>query len=206
MVTRTKELNIIICGVGGQGVILMSELLGYAVVHDRLKVRGSEVLGMAQRGGSVVSNIRIGNEIYAPLIPEGRCNLMAAMEPSEALRNINFLAKSSLIVLNTKKIIPYTIYNGESKYPSLEVILEKLSKVVKKVVIIDADQLALKAGSRQTANLVMLGALLGTGLVPIEIETIKTIIQEHFPDKISTTNIKAFNLGYKKSQKSFAAT
>jgi len=107
-----KEFNILITGVGGQGVILMSELLGKAAVADGLRVRGSEILGMAVRGGSVTSVIRIGDEVYGPLIPAGKCNSLLEMEPSEALRNIAYLSKSSKETIQARfpaKVAPVNI-------------------------------------------------------------------------------------------------
>ena len=127
-----KELNILIAGVGGQGVVLMSELLGKAAIAEGLKVRGSETLGMAVRGGSVTSAVRIGDEVYGPLIPAGKCDALVGMEPAEALRNISYLSPSSSVILNTEVITPFTVAIGESKYPSLEEILEKLEKSYQK--------------------------------------------------------------------------
>ena len=205
MIMKVKELNVVICGVGGQGVVLMSELLGHAAVHDGLRIRGSEVLGMAQRGGPVFSNIRFGSEVYAPLTPEGKCDILVALEPSEALRNINFVSKSSLIILNTRKVVPYTVYIGDSNYPTLEEILGKLNKAAKKIIALDATQVAKEAGNVQSTNVVMLGALFGTEKMPISMETIKVIIEERFPAKFVAVNIKAFDLGYRLSQKMLAA-
>jgi len=195
-----KEFNILITGVGGQGVILMSELLGKAAVRDGLKVRGSEILGMAVRGGSVTSIIRIGDEVYGPLIPMGKCDVLIGMEPSEALRNITYLSKSSLAIVNIAVTIPFTVSLGESKYPSLEEILEKLSNASDRVVKLDAAQIAQEAGSLLTTNIVMLGALFGTGKLPIGIETIKETIRRRFPAKTAPVNIKAFDLGYQACQ------
>jgi len=205
MVTSEKEMNVIICGLGGQGVVLMYELLGHAAVQDGLKILGSEVLGMAQRGGPVFSNIRLGSEVYAPLTPEGKCDLMVAVEPSEALRNITFLSTASLVALNTRKVVPYTVYSGESKYPSLEEIQEKLNKVAKKIILLDATQLAQEAGNLQSTNVVMLGALFGIGQMPIKTGTIKAVMMERFSNKIAAVNIKAFGLGYDVSQKAMAS-
>ena len=196
----TKELNIIICGVGGQGVVLMSELLGNAAVRDDIEVKGSEVLGMAQRGGSVFSNIRLGSEAYAPMTPEGECDVLVAMEPSEALRNINYLSKSSLVVLNSREVRPFTVFLGQSGYPSLEAILAKLNQIVGRVVTLDAALIAEEAGSLQSANMVMLGALFGTGLMPIKTETVQAVIQARFPAKAAGVNIKAFEMGYQEVQ------
>jgi len=191
-----KEFNILITGVGGQGVILMSELLGQAAVADGLRVRGSEILGMAVRGGSVTSAIRIGDNVYGPLIPTGKCNALIGMEPSEALRNIAYLSKSSLVLLNTAVTIPFTVSIGESSYPSLEEMLRQLGKASDRIIQLDAAKTAEKAGSRLATNIVMLGALFGTEQLPIKIATIKETIQARFPAKVAPVNIKAFDLGY----------
>jgi len=191
-----KEFNILITGVGGQGVILMSELLGRAAVADGLRVRGSEILGMAVRGGSVTSAIRIGDEVYGPLIPTGKCNALVGMEPSEALRNIAYLSKSSLVLLNTAVTVPFTVSIGESSYPSLEEMLIQLGKASDRIIQLDAAKTAEKAGSRLATNIVMLGALFGTGQLPIKMATIKETVESHFPAKLAPVNIKAFDLGY----------
>jgi indolepyruvate ferredoxin oxidoreductase beta subunit len=195
-----KEFNIIIGGVGGQGVVLMSELLGNAAVKDGLEVKGSEVLGMAQRGGSVFSNIRLGSSALAPMTPEGKCDVLIAVEPSEALRNIQYLARESVVVLNSRKVMPFTVFLGRSGYPGLEEILEKIGKVTDRVVTLDAAQLAEEAGSLQAANVVMLGALYGTGLMPIKLETAKAVITSRFKAKVGEINIRAFDLGYQAAQ------
>jgi indolepyruvate ferredoxin oxidoreductase beta subunit len=192
----SKEFNVLITGVGGQGVILMSELLGKSAVKDRLKVRGSEILGMAVRGGSVTSVIRIGEDVYGPLIPMGKCNALVGMEPSEALRNIAYLSNSSLVILNTAATVPFTVPLGQSNYPSLEEIIEKLNKASDRIVKLDAAKLAQEAGSLLTTNIVMLGALFGTEQLPIKMATIKGTIEERFPAKVAPVNIKAFDLGY----------
>jgi len=195
-----KELNILIAGVGGQGAILMSELLGDAAVRDGLRIRGSEVLGMAVRGGSVFSSLRMGSDVYGPLPPLGKCDIMVSLEPSEALRNITFLSKLALVIVNTAIVVPFTVSLGISKYPSLEVIMEKLKGVSSKVIPLDANELAREAGNPRTANIAMLGALYGTGKVPIKEETLKAEIEERFPPKIVPANHKAFDLGIKACQ------
>ena len=198
---KISEINIIICGVGGQGTVLMSELLGNAAVRDGLSVKGSEVLGMAQRGGSVFSNIRLGSDAYAPLTPEGKCHVMVAIEPSEALRNISYLNKSSIVIMNIRKVVPSSVSLGKSAYPALEQITDKLNSVVRQVVTMDATQLAQQAGNIQTANVVMLGALFGSGQMPIKEETIKAALQSRLPARVLEANMHAFDLGFQECKK-----
>jgi len=190
-----EEFNVLIVGVGGQGVILMSELLGNAAVRDGLNVRGSEVLGMAVRGGSVSSIIRIVNGVYGPLIPLGKCDVLVGMEPTEALRNISYLSSSSTVILNTEAVIPFTVSLGASRYPSLNQVIEKLSQAAGKVITVNASNLAREAGSQQATNIVMLGALFGTGKIPIAEETIKRELEARLVAKLVPVNLKAFDLG-----------
>lgn len=201
----TQELNIIICGVGGQGIVLLSEFLGTAAVRDGVSVKGSEVLGMAQRGGSVFSNIRLGGDALAPLTPEGKCNVIIAVEPSEALRNLHYLAKDAVVVLNSQTMLPFTVSLGKSGYPAMEDIRAQLDKMTDKIITLDAGALAKTAGSLQAANVVMLGALYGTGLLPIKLDTAKAVMLERFKGKAGETNIKAFDLGCREAQKALGA-
>lgn len=165
-------------------------------MSDGLNVRGSEILGMAMRGGPVVSIIRIGSEVYGPLIPIGKGDILIGLEPAEALRNSAYMAKSSAVLLNTETIVPYTVSLGESTYPDLHEIVAKLSMISSKVIRLNAGQIAAEAGSPLTANIVMLGAAFGTGQMPIKLTTIKDAIRSRFPVKVAPVNIKAFELGY----------
>ena len=194
-----KEFNLLIAGVGGQGVILMSEILGNAAVKDGLNVKGSEALGMAARGGSVISTIRIGEGVVAPLITAGKCDVLVGMEPAEALRNIAYLQPATRVLVNTESVIPFTVMVGESKYPSLETIIEKLHLATDRIIQLNAVQIAVEAGSTLSANISMLGALFGTSDVPIKIETIKEQIGKRFSANLSPMNIRAFDLGYQQA-------
>lgn len=194
--TNNDVLEVLICGVGGQGVVLMSELLGHSAVSDGIGVKGSEVLGMAQRGGSVYSNIRLGSGAQASMTLEGQCDVLVAVEPSEALRHLNFLSKDSLVIINSQEVLPFTVFLGRSGYPELDEIIARVKKVTDKVVVLDAAQLALDAGSQQSTNVVMLGALFGSGRLPIREETAKEAIKERFNAKVAEINIKAFDMGY----------
>lgn len=198
--TDSKALEVIICGVGGQGVVLMSELLGTAAVKGGIGVKGSEVLGMAQRGGSVFSNLRLGDDIYSPLTTEGTCDILLAVEPSEAIRNIQYLSRSSIVILNTTKVLPFTVFLGQSGYPEIEAILEKLNSVSEKVIALDASKIAREAGNIQTTNVVMMGALFGTDLLPIPVEIAKEVVKNRVPSKVIDANLKAFDMGYQEVQ------
>jgi indolepyruvate ferredoxin oxidoreductase beta subunit len=196
MATTVKELNVILAGVGGQGVVLMSEILGDAGVSGGFKVRGSEVLGMAQRGGPVFSNIRMGTDVEGPMTSEGKGDILLALEPSEGLRYIQYLNKTSTVILNTSKVIPATVAMGRSTYPEIEQVKEKLRAVAGKVITMDALALAEKAGNRQTTNVVMLGALFGSGKMPIDVEMVKGLVRERVPARAVEANLRAFDLGY----------
>lgn len=194
--TSVQELNIILGGVGGQGVILMSDLLGGAALADGLDIQGSEVLGMAQRGGSVFSNLRIGEGAVGPLTPQGKCDILVAVEPSEALRYVRELASTSLVILNTTKVVPYTVATGESTYPEFDTIVNTLKKVAGSIIPLDATQIAREAGNALAANTAMLGALFGSGRMPIRTETIKEFIKSRVPAKAVEANLRAFDLGH----------
>ena len=203
--TTKSEINIIICGTGGQGVVLVSELLGTAAVKGGVAVKGSEVLGMAQRGGSVFSNLRLGGDVIAPMTPEGKVDVIIAVEPSEALRNMQYLVKNGVVVLNTTTVIPYTVYLGKSGYPTQDQMINKLKEITNRIITLDANALAKHAGSAQAANVVMLGALFGTGLMPVPDECAKEAILGHFNAKVGAINITAFGLGYDLVKKALAA-
>ncbi|RLF15800.1 MAG: indolepyruvate ferredoxin oxidoreductase subunit beta [Thermoprotei archaeon] len=194
--SEVKELNIVLTGVGGQGTIAMSEVLGIAAVIDGFKVRGSEVLGMAQRGGAVITFLRLGKDVYGPMVPEGKADVMIALEPSEALRNLRFLTKNTIVVVGTRPIVPPSVSLGLSKYPNVDDVLKKLKELSDFVVPIDPYKLASEAGDAIAANMVMLGALAGTGKLPIKVESLKQAIKERFKGKIVEVNLKAFDLGY----------
>jgi len=174
--------------------------LGNAAVRDGINVRGSEVLGMAVRGGPVVSIIRLGSDVYGPLIPAGKGDILIALEPSEALRNSTHLSPSSKVILNTETTVPFTVPLGESTYPAMDEIIARLNKVSSEIISLNAREIAVEAGSSLSANIVMLGAAFGAGQLPIKLDTIKEAIQAHFPAKLATINIKAFDLGYQQSR------
>lgn len=191
------DCNIILAGVGGQGVLLFAEILGDAAVQDGLNVRASEIHGMAQRGGAVISDVRIGEKALAPTILEGTADVIVGMEPMEALRSIRYASNKTLVLLNTTAIKPSAIPQS-AVYPPLESILEKIRLFTKSIFTIDATDIARSLGSVAVQNIVMLGALTATGKLPFKSETVKDSISAAVSTKYVEINLTAFEAGYNK--------
>lgn len=186
------EFDLMIVGVGGQGTILASDILGQAAVLSGMPVRASETHGMAQRGGSVVNHVRLDCK-YGSLIPAGKAHAILGLEPLEALRAIYYLSQDGVVVVNTNPIHPITSLSGGKEYPPIEDILQALSKRCKKLVALDADKLAVQAGHPLTTNVVLIGAL--SHFLPIDSEYLKQSISSLVPQKTVDMNLNAFRLG-----------
>ena len=191
-----KELNIVLAGVGGQGILLAAEILGTAALKEGLNVRVSEIHGMAQRGGSVISNVRIGDKVLAPTVLEGTADVLLGFEPLETLRNLKFASEKTLVLMNNESIPPPELTTKMMNYPRLEEITEKIHAFTKNLIVIEAAKLAERAGSSLTQNIVLIGGLTATGKVPIKTESIREAIRELVPAKYLDMNMKAFKLGY----------
>jgi indolepyruvate ferredoxin oxidoreductase beta subunit len=191
-----KEFNIVLAGVGGQGTLLASEALGMAAVKDALNVRVGEIHGMAQRGGAVVTTVRIGDNVLAPTVLEGQADVLLGFEPFETVRNLKYASGKTLVIMNTEKIPPTELAAKNVKYPGLDQIVQKVHLFTEKVVLIDAAQLAKKAGISLTQNVVLLGALAGTGVLPVKKQSLIEAVRELVPTKHVEINLKAFELGY----------
>jgi len=190
---RTR--NVVVAGVGGQGVILFAAALANAALMSDLDASVSEIHGMAQRGGSVISHVRIGERIYSPTIPEGGADVIIGLEPLEALRSLPFSNERTLALLNTRRIVPIAALLRGPKYPELEEILGILKRFCGSVLAIDAPELAKRCGSARAENMVMLGALAGLGILPIPIESFERGIGETVPRGSLERNLEAFKLG-----------
>ncbi|MBR6080719.1 MAG: indolepyruvate oxidoreductase subunit beta [Treponema sp.] len=188
--------NILICGVGGQGTVLAAKVISQAAVSTGQKVVSAETIGMAQRGGSVTSHVRIGDEVFSPLIPNGQADLIIAFEASEAVRNIDFLKKNGTVVVNTKIVQPTTA-SLTGKIFAADEMLSHLKKSGAKVVALDADQIARRIGSPKVVNMVLLGAATKMGLISKEeiLCAIKTLVKPDFYE----LNVNAVNEGEKVS-------
>jgi indolepyruvate ferredoxin oxidoreductase beta subunit len=189
---RTSECDVVVVGVGGQGVILISEIIGRAAMLAGLSVRGVETHGMAQRGGSVINHIRVGCD-YSAMISPGSADVLLAMEPAEALRYAHYLSPEGVALVNTRQVLPVTVTTGQATYPPLEEILAPLREVSSEVWPMDATGLATEAGSPQATNVVMLGAL--SKHLPIEEAILLLALSETVPAKFLEINRKAFELG-----------
>jgi len=200
---KFSELNLIIGGVGGQGSIRASHIVAIAAIQDGMRARVGETFGAAMRGGAVASHVRIGKEIFAPLIAKDRAEIVLALEPLEGLRNaVKFLSKGGLLLTNTRAWMPVDVNIGRAEYPSLDAIKNAVEKLGGKFVAIDATSLAQQAGNVRTINVVMLGALVGAGKLPISVETLKQIVKENVPPKTIDANLRAFELGFNAIQQS----
>lgn len=195
-------MDLIIAGVGGQGSVLASHILAIAAIRDGLRARVGETFGAAMRGGAVASHVRMGKEVHAPLIPEDGAEVVLALEPLEGLRNaVKFLAPGGLLLTNTRAWMPVDVNIGRATYPDIEAIRGAVQRLGGKIIEIDATSLAQQAGDVRTMNVVMLGALAGTGKLPISVGALKKVVQENVPPKTIEANLRAFKLGLDAVQK-----
>jgi len=183
--------NIVIVGVGGQGSLLACNLMGRALMLEGYDAKVSEVHGMSQRGGSVVTYVRYGDKVYSPIVDDGQAELLVSFELLEAARWFNVLAPGGTVVTNTQKIDPIPVILGAAKYP--ENLLDKFESEGAKVDAIDALALAEEAGSSKTVNIVMMGRL--SKYFPFAKETWLKALELTVPPKFLEMNKKAFELG-----------
>ena len=186
--------SIIIVGVGGQGTLLASKILSTAAIERGLFVRTSETIGMAQRGGSVSSHVRMDAKELSPVIPQGRADLLIGFELSEAARILGKLAPEAKAIVSAEKIVPTNVALKKGVYLEDE-YLELLKKRVPGVLLIEGTPLALKAGNARSLNVVMLGAASGAGLLPFGEDEIRTALRKSVKEKTLAVNEKAFDLG-----------
>lgn len=189
------ETNIIISGVGGQGNLLASQILAKAALNKDYKVRIGETHGMAQRGGSVTSHVRIG-DVYGALVSEGRCDYLLGFEPVEALRQVKFMKKDGVAVINEKPVIPVTVSIGQAEYPDVNKVISSLESYCK-VYRFDAYKIAKKLGNPIVMNIIMIGALCKAGeRLPFTKEDIVEVLKEKIPEKYLDLDLKALEEGY----------
>lgn len=186
-----KTGNIMIVGVGGQGTLLASRILGNTVINEGYDVKVSEVHGMSQRGGSVVTYVKYGDKVYSPIIDRGEADIILAFEMLEAYRALPYLKRGGKMIVNNQSMDPMPVITGAMEYP--ENIESKLKSKVD-LLCVDALSLAENAGNTKAVNVVLIGVMAKSTDIPYEkwVETIKTTV----PSKFLDINLKAFNLGY----------
>lgn len=189
---RMKELNVMIVGVGGQGTLLASRLLGKLFIDSELDVKVSEVHGMSQRGGSVVTYVKCGKKVYSPIIEIGEADIIISFELLEAARWLPYLKKGGTVITNTQKIMPMPVITGNTAYP--DGIPEKLGERDIRLITADALTLAKQAGNEKAVNTVLLGVT--AKLTDIPKEKWLSAIKDTIPQKFLDLNFKAFELGY----------
>lgn len=187
-----RNLSVMIAGVGGQGTLLTSQVLGAAALKAGYDVKMSEVHGMAQRGGSVITYVRIGEKVDSPVIEKGGADILLCFEKLEALRWIDYAKQDGTIIVNEQRIDPMPVIIGSAKYP--EGITEELSKNFPNVIPVKALDAARQLGNIKVLNIVMLGIMAKSTDIPVEIwhEAIRETVKEKFVE----LNIKAFDKGY----------
>ncbi len=183
--------NILLAGVGGQGILLASEILSSALLRAGFDVKQSEVHGMAQRGGSVVSHVRFGEKVFSPLIELGTADITVSFELLEALRYLPYYRTGSTVIVNTQKILPAPVATGVEVYPP-DVIAQLQSRDLQ-IHAVDAFGIAASVGEQRAVNMVLVGAL--SKLLPVAENIFMDIIEGRIPEKIRKVNIEAFLKG-----------
>lgn len=195
-----QKMNIMIVGVGGQGTLLASRVIGNAGIASGFDVKVSEVHGMSQRGGSVVTYVRFGDKVASPLIDRGDADLVLAFEKLEALRFLDYLKPNVTMIVNEQQIDPMPVISGAEKYP--DGIIELLNKSNINAVTLDAEKIARECGSIRAVNIVLIGVLAGMGILDVKPEVWRESVKNCVPQKVLDINLKAFDKGYERgSQK-----
>ena len=187
-------------GVGGQGNLLASRLLGEAALSMGIPAVVSEIHGMAQRGGVVESSVLLGN-VTSPIVSNGEADVLIGFEPLETMRALEKCNRGTLVITNTKPLPPFTVSVGQGEYPEVDEVLDKIQTKVDKVIALNGVDLAEEAGNPLSLNMVMLGALIGSGVIPVTSETMKETIAGSTKKAFLDSNLKAFDLGLEVASK-----
>lgn len=189
--SRAGSGNVFLAGVGGQGILLASEVLSEAFLLSGYDVKKSEVHGMAQRGGAVTTHLRFGKKVFSPLIEPGTADLLVAFEKMEALRFAHYLSPGGVALVNAQEILPPSVATGKERYPSG--IEERLREFTPNLFVVDALAAALSLHEVRSANIVMVGA--GSHFLPLPEEAYVEALRVALPAKILEVNVRAFRAG-----------
>jgi len=188
-----RDLNFLIAGVGGQGTVVASDILSDAGSESGYDVKKSDILGLAVRGGSVVSHVRWAEKVHAPMLEEGSADFLIGFEWLETLRRLSYVHPRGTIVVNDCRLDPIMVSSGEMEYPEKECIMTQLKKAVQTVHVIPGLQTALDLGNSKTLNIVVMGAL--SGLLECPASLWEEVIRKRVPKKLIDLNIDAFRKG-----------
>ncbi len=191
---RSVNKDILICGVGGQGTVLASKIIAAAAMDEGSPVHSAETIGMAQRGGSVTSHVRIGENVYSPLIPFGSAEMMLAFEPAEAVRNIRYLRRDGMAVVNTAATRPVTESLRPTGYDGSNMTAWLRQNC--NCIFVDAEEVCRPFGSTKFFNIILLGIAAGSGNLGIGAETLLRQIERNVPARFLEQNLAAFRAGY----------
>lgn len=182
--------NIVLCGVGGQGTVLASKLIAAAAMKKGIPVMSAETIGMAQRGGSVFSHIRMGSGFYAPMIAKGTADIIIGFEPGETVRMLPYLREDGQIIVSQRAIMPVTAVLTDTPYDGCEMIAY-LKRHVPKLLVVDTEQACREIGSARVLNILLLGAAIHSGALGLEEDEIKDVLRERLPEKFHEQNFQA---------------
>ena len=190
-------LNVIITGVGGQGNILASHILASAAIAEGYHATIGETYGQSQRGGAVMSHVRLSKGIqFGPLIPEGGGDVIVGLEPMETLRVAAMYANpSTKVIVNPRPNYPLMVLYGAMEYPEVDELIKRLEEMTEVVKVVESTELAKKAGEAMASNVVVVGALAGSGWAPISVDTFTSVLEQVIPQKVLAINREAFKLG-----------
>lgn len=187
-----NQKNIILCGVGGQGTVLASKLLAAAAMSKDIPVMSAETIGMAQRGGSVFSHLRMGDQLYSPMIKTGTADLIIGFEPGETVRMLPYLKMGGHVVTSIRAVKPVTATLSGSDYDAPPMIAY-LKEHVTNLTLVDASKACAEIGSSKVLNMVLLGAAIRTGVLDFSIPEMEYILKQTLPEKFHEMNLKALN-------------
>jgi len=192
-----EPLNLIIGGVGGQGNVLMAQLVGQALVQRGYTASVGDTYGVSQRGGPVASHVRISNDrSYGPLIPAGHADIILTLEPAEALRLLSELGNPATIVItNSRPVYPPDVSSGKAVYPKANDLFEALRRFSARCMVVDASAAALSMGDPIFTNIIMLGVLVGADVVPLERQDMADVLAERFKGTVLDRNLSALDKG-----------
>ena len=194
---QKEPLNLIITGVGGQGNVLISRLIGQSMVDAGLQVTVGETYGASQRGGSVASHVRISKDTqYGAIVPEGHADVILGLEPVESLRILGLYGSpKTFVATNIRPLYPLSVASGDAEYPGLETIRQSIDELSAKAWYIDASEIALNLGAPLLANMVMVGVIVGAKLLPLTQDMFESQLEASFEKERLSLNLQAFRMG-----------